>query len=54
MNEAGFDCETMEMDLSSRESIKAIITKAQEYGDIKMSSDLFKNENGNGNKSDYT
>lgn len=36
MNEAGFDCEAMEMDLSSRESIKAIITKAQEYGDIKM------------------
>ena len=36
MNEAGFDCEAMEMDLSSRESIKAIIAKAQEYGDIKM------------------
>ncbi|MCM1314122.1 MAG: SDR family oxidoreductase [Muribaculaceae bacterium] len=36
MNNAGFDCEAMEMDLSSRESILAIIAKAQEYGKIKM------------------
>lgn len=36
MNDAGFDCIAMEMDLSSRKSIKKIIEKAQEYGDIKM------------------
>lgn len=36
MNNAGFDCEAMEMDLSSRESILAIIAKAHEYGEIKM------------------
>lgn len=36
MNDAGFDCIAMEMDLSSRKSIKEIIEKAQEYGDIKM------------------
>lgn len=36
MNEAGFDCEAMEMDLSSRDSIKSVISKSQEYGDIKM------------------
>ena len=36
MNDAGFDTEAMEMDLSSRESIKNIIKKAQEYGDISM------------------
>ena len=36
MTEAGFDVEAMEMDLSSRESILAIIKRAQEYGDIKM------------------
>jgi len=36
MNEAGFDTEPIEMDLSSRESIKNIITKALEYGEIKM------------------
>ena len=35
MNDAGFDVEPFEMDLSSRESIKAMITKAQEYGEIK-------------------
>lgn len=35
MNEAGFDVVPVEMDLSSRESIKAMIAKAQEYGDIK-------------------
>ena len=36
MNEAGFDAEALEMDLSSRESIKKLIAKAQEYGDITM------------------
>ena len=36
MNNAGFDVEPMEMDLSSRESIKDMIKKAQEYGEIKM------------------
>lgn len=36
MNDAGFDAEAMEMDLSSRESIKNLITKAQEYGEIAM------------------
>ena len=36
MNNAGFDVEPVEMDLSSRESIKKMITKAQGYGDIKM------------------
>ena len=36
MNDAGFDVEAMEMDLSSRESIKNLITKAQEYGEIAM------------------
>lgn len=36
MNNAGFDCEAMEMDLSSRDSIMTIIKKAQEYGNIKM------------------
>ncbi len=36
MNNAGFDVEPVEMDLSSRESIKALIAKAQEYGEIKM------------------
>ena len=35
MTDAGFDVEAVEMDLSSRESIKNIIAKAQEYGDIK-------------------
>lgn len=34
MNDAGFDAEAMEMDLSSRESILNIIAKAQEFGDI--------------------
>ena len=33
---AGFDVEPVEMDLSSRESIKMLITRAQEYGEIKM------------------
>lgn len=36
MNNAGFDVEPVEMDLSSRESIKNLIAKAQEYGEIKM------------------
>lgn len=35
MNNAGFDVEPFEMDLSSRESIRAMIAKAQEYGEIK-------------------
>ena len=36
MNNAGFDVEPVEMDLSSRESIQSLIAKAQEYGEIKM------------------
>lgn len=36
MNDAGFGVEAMEMDLSSRESIKNLIAKAQEYGEIAM------------------
>ena len=36
MNKAGFDCVPFEMDISSRDSIKAIIAKAQEYGEITM------------------
>lgn len=36
MNEAGYDAEAVEMDLSSRESILNIISVAQTYGDIKM------------------
>ncbi|HAU86574.1 MAG TPA: short-chain dehydrogenase [Lachnospiraceae bacterium] len=36
MNNAGFDVEPVEMDLSSRESIKNLIAKALEYGEIKM------------------
>ena len=36
MNGAGFDVTPVEMDLSTRESIKNIIAKAQEYGEIKM------------------
>ena len=36
MNKAGYDVEPVEMDLSSRESIKNLIAKAQEYGEIKM------------------
>lgn len=36
MNNAGFDVEPVEMDLSSRESILSLIAKAQEYGQIKM------------------
>lgn len=36
MNNAGFDVKPVKMDLSSRESIKDLISKAQEYGEIKM------------------
>ncbi|MDD2341320.1 MAG: SDR family oxidoreductase [Tolumonas sp.] len=36
MNEAGFDAEAVEMDLSSRESIKNLIAKSKEFGDITM------------------
>lgn len=36
MLEAGFDTEAVEMDLSSRESIKKMIAKGQEYGEIAM------------------
>ena len=35
MNDAGYDVTPFEMDLSSRESIRAIIAKAQEFGEIK-------------------
>lgn len=34
MNDAGYDVEPFECDISSRESIKNLIKKAQEYGDI--------------------
>ena len=34
MNEAGFDCEPYEMDLSSRESILGMIARAQELGPV--------------------
>ncbi|BDR56809.1 SDR family oxidoreductase [Xylocopilactobacillus apis] len=34
MEEAGFDVEAIEMDLSSRSSIKKMIDKGQEYGEI--------------------
>ena len=36
MNKAGFDAESVEMDLSSRESIQMMIKKALAYGEIKM------------------
>ena len=35
MNDAGFDAVPFEMDLSSRDSIKAMIAEGQKYGDIK-------------------
>lgn len=35
LQEAGFDVETIKADLSSRSSIKAVVKKAQELGDIK-------------------
>ena len=34
MNEAGFDATGINMDLSSRESIRSLIAEAQKYGDI--------------------
>ena len=36
MNLAGFDSEAVEMDLSSRESILAMLAKAKQYGNITM------------------
>ena len=36
MNEAGYDVIPMEMDLSSRASIQALIAEGQRYGDITM------------------
>lgn len=36
MNDAGYDAEAAEMDLSDRNSIKSFIAKGQNYGDIKM------------------
>lgn len=36
MNDAGFDVEWVECDISSRESILNLIKKGQEYGDIAM------------------
>lgn len=36
MNDAGFDAVPWEMDLSSRDSIKKLITEAQKYGEISM------------------
>lgn len=36
MNEAGFDCAAVEMDLASRKSIQNIVAEAQKYGEIKM------------------
>ena len=36
MNEAGFDVTAVEMDLSSRESIRDLIAEGQKYGEIKM------------------
>ena len=35
MTNAGFDVEPVEMDLSSRDSVKAMIARALEYGEIK-------------------
>ena len=35
MTDAGFDAEAVEMDISDRASIKALIAKGQEYGEIK-------------------
>lgn len=36
MNEAGFDVDAMEMDLSSRQSILEMIDSGRQYGEIKM------------------
>lgn len=35
MNDAGFDCDTIVMDVSDRNSVIDMIKKGQEYGDIK-------------------
>ena len=35
LQEAGFDVETIKADLSSRASIKSVVNKAQELGEIK-------------------
>lgn len=36
LNNAGFDAEPVEMDISDRASIQNLIARAQEYGEIKM------------------
>lgn len=36
MNDAGYDVVPMEMDLSSRASIRGLIAEAQQFGDITM------------------
>lgn len=36
LNNAGFDAESVEMDISDRASIQNLIARAQEYGEIKM------------------
>lgn len=36
MNKAGYDVQPIETDISSRKSIKLLISKAQEYGEVKM------------------
>lgn len=36
MNQAGFDTAAMEMDLSSRDSVRALIAQAQQYGPVTM------------------
>lgn len=36
MNEAGFNCVAVEMDLASRKSIQNIIAEVRKYGEIKM------------------
>lgn len=36
MNKAGFDAEAVEMDLSSRESVRGLISMARQYGEIAM------------------
>lgn len=36
MNNSGYDCTPVEMDLSNRESILALIDEAQKYGNISM------------------
>ena len=43
MNEAGFDATPIEMDLSSRESIRSMIAEAQSYGEISMLSSVGRN-----------